>query len=128
MTPYSYDIILIVENSCICKDLINKNGVGNCKGVKPSQFNGDHFACYVIQPSNCTDLKTSGTNPGEKLSAQACLSLGIRSFLAKSHCLKYNANQHEIMFFQKYDQLSKKFQVPAMITMLITTLGREYFT
>ena len=71
----------ILENSCICKDLINKNGVGNCIGVKPSQFNGDHFACYVVQPSNCTDLKKSGTNPGEKLSAKACLTLGIGSFL-----------------------------------------------
>ena len=103
-----YNLLFIVENTCICKDLVNKNGVGNCKGVKPSQFNGDHFACYVIQPSNCTDLKTSGTNPGEKLSAEACLSLGIRSFLAKSHCLKYKCKPTWNHVFPEIRSIIKK--------------------
>ena len=63
-------------SNCECKDLINQNNVGNCKGKKPSQFRRKFVACYVTQPSGCTDLKDSGTNPGEKLSANACLLRG----------------------------------------------------
>ena len=66
-------------SNCKCKDFINQNNVGNCKGKKPSQFQRKFFACYVDQPSSCTDLKDSGTNSGEQLSVNACLLRG-RSF------------------------------------------------
>ena len=65
------------KGGCKCKDLVNRNRVGNCQGRKPSQFNGQHFTCYVHLPSNCSDLKSSTTNPGEKLSAEACFKKGI---------------------------------------------------
>ena len=64
--------IKISGSSCQCKDLINQNNVGNCKGKKPSQFRRKFAACYVTQPSGCTDLKNSSTNPGELLSVNAC--------------------------------------------------------
>ena len=69
-------IIKFLGSNCKCKDLINRNNVGNCKGKKPSQFGRKFVACYVTQPSNCTDLKDSGTNPGEQLSVNACLLRG----------------------------------------------------
>ena len=65
------------KGGCKCKDLVNRNRVGNCQGRKPSQFNGQHFTCYVHLPSNCSDLKSSTTNPGEKFSAEACFKKGI---------------------------------------------------
>ena len=64
-------------SNCKCKDFINRNNVGNCKGKKPSQFRRKFVACYVTQPSGCTDLKDSATNPGEKLSAEACFKKGF---------------------------------------------------
>ena len=57
---------------CSCKDLINENGFGNCKGTGSPDHN-NNVVCYVNHPSNCTDLVDSGTNPGEKFSAQACI-------------------------------------------------------
>ena len=51
---------------------MNDNGFGKCqKKSSNDHFKGAHV-CYVNQPSNCTDLYTSSTNPGEKVSAQAC--------------------------------------------------------
>ena len=52
--------------------MFNKMGVGNCTGKGPEQFNGLRTVCYVNLPSSCTDLVESMTNPGEKLSAEAC--------------------------------------------------------
>ena len=57
--------------SCTCKDLINSDGFGNCKGYRDPNRNYK-FACYVVQPSNCTDLVASLTNPGEMSSTQPC--------------------------------------------------------
>ena len=70
-------LITFLGESCICKDLINSHGVGNCKGRKPTPFQDAHSACYVVQPSNCNDLINSITNPGEQLSAEACYISGI---------------------------------------------------
>ena len=69
-------LITFLGESCICKDLINSHGVGNCEGRKPTPFKESH-ACYVVQPSNCNDLVNSTTNPGEQLSAEACYMSGI---------------------------------------------------
>jgi hypothetical protein len=69
------EIIKTSEGSkigCTCGGLINPNGYGQCK--KPTSYQhikGQHV-CYVTQPSNCTDLAFSTTNPGEKFSAEAC--------------------------------------------------------
>ena len=52
--------------------MMNENGFGKCQ----RQLSNDHFnrqlVCYVNQPSNCKDLYTSETNPGTKVSADAC--------------------------------------------------------
>ena len=64
-----------LTDDCTCKDLINREGVGNCKGKKPSQYNGTKFACYVKLPSTCTDLSDSITDNGEKLSTEPCYVL-----------------------------------------------------
>lgn len=66
---------LFIFAECTCKDLINVNGVGNCQGTKSPEL-GDRLACYVNQPSSCRDLLDSGTNPGEKYSAEACVQKG----------------------------------------------------
>ena len=54
---------------CACKDFVSSNGYGNCKKVLPSI---GKVTCYVKQPSICTDLENSGSDPGEQYSAQAC--------------------------------------------------------
>ncbi len=55
---------------CTCHDFINVGGHGQCK-TKASITNGRPF-CYVNQPSNCTDLYASETDPGKKISVEAC--------------------------------------------------------
>ena len=63
--------LLFITASCTCKDLINVGGYGNCKGSR--DFNRDNkLTCYVNQPSTCTDLVDSFTNPGEKSSTEPC--------------------------------------------------------
>ena len=64
-------IITFIKASCTCKDLINIGGFGNCKGSKDWN-RGNKFTCYVNQPSTCTDLVDSSTNPGEKSSTEPC--------------------------------------------------------
>ena len=58
---------------CSCHEYMNQNGYGQCKR---KDYNQEHVknlhVCYVNQPSNCTDLYASITDPGKKLSAQAC--------------------------------------------------------
>ena len=65
-----WNFILNILASCTCKDFINENGSGNC--AKPVSSYGNKLVCYVNQPSSCGDLRGSGTNPGEKTSAEAC--------------------------------------------------------
>ena len=65
----------LILGTCTCKNLVNKDGIGNCEGTKSVAFG--KVACYVNQPSSCSDLKNSGTNPGEKYSAVACDQKGI---------------------------------------------------
>ena len=69
---FHFETKFSVENSsCTCKDMKNRNNVGNCEGERPTQFNTT-TACYVNLPSTCSDLKESITNPGEMLSVEAC--------------------------------------------------------
>ena len=63
---------IFAPESCSCKDLVNRKGVGNCQGTMTSQHR--KVACYVHLPSSCKDLAKSSTNPGEKLSAEACIT------------------------------------------------------
>ena len=52
--------------------MMNENGFGRCqRKLSNDHFNGQRV-CYVNQPSNCKDLYTSETNPGSKVSAEAC--------------------------------------------------------
>ena len=55
---------------CTCHDFINDGGHGRCKTSHSTT--GDQPFCYVNQPSNCTDLLPSETDPGRKISAKAC--------------------------------------------------------
>ena len=67
--------LVISESSlgCSCHEYVNQNGYGLCK---KKDFNQEHVkdlhVCYVNQPSTCPDLYASVTDPGRKLSAQAC--------------------------------------------------------
>jgi choriolysin H len=54
---------------CSCMDYVNKNGFGNCK-KKSSTLGG--LSCYVNLPTNCSDARNSGSDPGKKYSAVAC--------------------------------------------------------
>ena len=57
--------------TCSCTDFVNDAGFGNCNGH--SKFSKVSFrACFVKLPSNCPDLVDSDSNPGKKISAQAC--------------------------------------------------------
>ena len=49
---------------------MNHAGYGQCKR-KDGAVNDKHV-CYVNQPSNCKDLYASITDPGKKVSAEAC--------------------------------------------------------
>ena len=57
---------------CSCHDYINANGYGQCKKGSSYEHVKGKKVCYVNQPSNCTDLTYSSTDPGKKFSAQAC--------------------------------------------------------
>ena len=61
---------LATKIGCTCHDFINVGGHGQCKTSHSTT--GDQPFCYVNQPSNCTDLLPSETDPGRKISAKAC--------------------------------------------------------
>ena len=55
-------------DGCECSNKTNhKTGQGNCNNI---WTNG--FWCYVIQPSNCSDLTESESYPGKQWSYEAC--------------------------------------------------------
>ena len=64
-------LICHVIGNCSCSDFINENGHGRCR-KEDNDFNGA-LSCYVHQPSSCSDVITSSTNPDKQLSAEACL-------------------------------------------------------
>ena len=70
LTVEQNDSILASKIGCTCHDFINAGGHGQCK-TNHSTTGGRQF-CYVNQPSNCTDLLPSETDPGKKISAEAC--------------------------------------------------------
>ena len=67
---------LVIRRSaeCKCKQSLNKYDKGNCT-TESLKFGGRKW-CYVIQPSNCTDLKNSTFHEEkgipQKYSAEAC--------------------------------------------------------
>ena len=67
---------MIVKGICSCKNLVSKDGHGNCKGTRVPKEGQMRVICYVSQPSYCSDLEDSDTLPGEKHSAAACFSKG----------------------------------------------------
>ena len=58
--------------SCSCHDMVNSHGFGRCEKKLINEHFDNQHVCYVNQPSNCSDLYTSQTNPGAKVSAKAC--------------------------------------------------------
>ena len=64
---------------CTCHDFINPNGYGKCNKASSYEHIKNKAVCYVNQPSNCSDLAFSTTNPGKKFSAEAC-TLGKPNF------------------------------------------------
>ena len=66
-------ILLIgLKIGCSCHDFINPNGYGQCKKSSSYEHVKNKAVCYVNQPSSCSDLAYSSTNPGKKFSAEAC--------------------------------------------------------
>ena len=67
-----YILILEKDVGCSCHEYVNQNGYGQCQ---KKDFHQEHVkllhVCYVNQPSNCSDLYASVTDPGKKLSAEA---------------------------------------------------------
>lgn len=68
----SLNIITDSNVDCSCHEYINANGYGQCKKGSSYEHVKGKKVCYVNQPSNCTDLTYSSTDPGKKFSAQAC--------------------------------------------------------
>ena len=52
--------------------MVNSHGFGRCEKKLINEHFDNQHVCYVNQPSNCSDLYTSQTNPGAKVSAKAC--------------------------------------------------------
>ena len=66
-----------ILDPCVCKNMIDSNGYGNCQGNKMENLSyGLSEVCYVTQPSGCHDLMSSTTISSEQMSAQACISEG----------------------------------------------------
>jgi len=61
---------LTTELDCTCKDKVNHKGMGNCKGARSNHFG--KVACYVNQPTSCSDARHSNHFPEEMYSAEAC--------------------------------------------------------
>ena len=63
---------------CKCSNLITREGEGNCK----TTWEGELW-CYVIEPSNCTDLLESTSYAGMRWSQRnACKNeMGIYNML-----------------------------------------------
>ena len=55
---------------CTCHDFMNNAGYGQCR--KRGYKHDYTHVCYVNQPSNCSDMYASITDPGKKVSAEAC--------------------------------------------------------
>ena len=65
---------------CTCHDFINPNGYGMCNKTSRYEHIKNKAVCYVNQPSNCSDLAFSSTNPGKKFSAEACILGMLNSY------------------------------------------------
>ena len=61
---------LALNRVCSCDEFVDDNGLGACQ-KRDENFNGE-FSCFVNEPSGCTDVKNSTTNPEKQLSAEAC--------------------------------------------------------
>ena len=70
---------------CSCKDLISRQGIGNClQPAAGGPYKGKNI-CYVKQPTACTDVQISSLK-GEDYSALACVLKGFSSYI---HTLTY---------------------------------------
>ena len=72
---------------CVCKDLTNSLGGGNCIVGK---------YCYVTQPSTCNDLMDSRDIKGQKYSFEACKFLNGEFFCIIFYATFYTERQYLI--------------------------------
>ena len=70
-TTETTTITTALSQGCTCKMFMNGGGWGNCQ-----KSNDGDVMCYVKQPSSCSDVRDSGSNPGEQYSYEACLQGG----------------------------------------------------
>ena len=59
-----------VIGNCSCYDYLDDEGYGKCKKRHPDTNN--LAACYVNQPTNCSDAKYIPGQPGRQISSYAC--------------------------------------------------------
>ena len=79
-------ITTALSQGCTCKMFMNGGGWGNCQ-----KSNDGDVMCYVKQPSSCSDVRDSGSNPGEQYSYDACLQGGTSTWdvFVNSFVLKF---------------------------------------
>ena len=68
-------------------NFMNKKGFGNCKKI--SRTFGYKPSCYVLQPSNCDDIRNSSANLGKQMSASACKGKGGKDFFTNRSTIIY---------------------------------------
>ena len=71
--PIKISIISFVTGKCSCYDSLDDEGYGKCQKGHPDTNN--LAACYVSQPSNCSDAKHVPELPGRQISSYACKSV-----------------------------------------------------
>merc|ERR1719510_948030 len=67
----------------------------------------NQHVCYVNQPSNCTDLYASITDPGKKLSAQACpkdIAPETTTYGPTYKCYHYTLQEEQRIYTEKDNQ------------------------
>ena len=106
--------------TCSCTDFVNDAGFGNCNGH--SKFSKVSFrACFVKLPSNCPDLVDSDSNPGKKISAQACkdrkrrLSTLIDSTIVKNIKQIIERSMIKTANFISYNFVSIEYRQPIKV-------------
>merc|ERR1712112_307430 len=63
------------QPDCTCSEFTNNNGIGKCQHrvkIGDAIAFGGQVACYVNEPTSCSDVIPSESNPGKYLSAEAC--------------------------------------------------------
>ena len=67
------------DTGCSCTSYISNSGYGNCE----KEFGSKGTICYVTQPSNCKDVRSSVSerDKGKQFSWEACQHRGDNIFI-----------------------------------------------